>query len=55
MAKTIVVKIGGAVFDSRDTTIEDVVSLQGRGESLVLVHGGGSLITEWLARQGTAT
>lgn len=55
MAKTIVVKIGGAVFDSRDTTIEDVVSLQKRGESLVLVHGGGSLITEWLTRQGTAT
>ena len=53
--KIIVVKIGGAVFDSRDTTIEDVVSLQKRGKSLVLVHGGGSLITEWLTRQGIST
>ena len=49
------VKIGGAVFDSRDTTIEDVVSLQQRGKSLVVVHGGGSLITEWLSRQGIST
>jgi len=47
-----VVKIGGAVFDSRDTTIEDVVSLQRQGKSLVVVHGGGNLVTEWLARQG---
>ena len=49
------VKIGGAVFDSRDTTVEDVVSLQKQGKSLVLVHGGGSLITEWLSRQGLST
>ena len=55
MKKVIVVKIGGAVFDSRDTTIEDVVSLQKQGKSLIIVHGGGNLITEWLARQGIPT
>ena len=55
MDKAIVVKIGGAVFDSRDTTIEDVVSLQEQGKSLVVVHGGGNLITESLARQGVPT
>jgi len=53
--KAIVVKIGGAVFDSRDTTIEDVVSLQKQGKPLIIVHGGGNLITEWLTRQGVPT
>ena len=50
--KVIVVKIGGATFGSHDTTIEDIVELQQRGKSLVMVHGGGKLITDWLARQG---
>ncbi|MFC1995210.1 acetylglutamate kinase [Chloroflexota bacterium] len=49
------IKIGGAVFDSRDTTIEDAVTLQRQGKILVIVHGGGSLITEWLARQEIPT
>ena len=55
MNKVIVIKIGGAVFDSGDTTIEDVVALQKQGKSLVIVHGGGGLVTEWLARQGITT
>ena len=52
MDKVIVVKIGGAVFDSRDTTVEDIVYLQKQGKSLVVVHGGGNLVNEWLSRQG---
>ena len=55
MDKVIVVKLGGATLGSHDTTIEDIVKLQKQGESLVLVHGGGKLITEWLAKQGTST
>jgi acetylglutamate kinase len=55
MRNIIVVKIGGSTFDSRDTTVEDLVSLQKQGRSLVVVHGGGSLVTEWLARQGIFT
>ena len=55
MKNVIVVKIGGSAFDSRDTTIEDLVSLQKQGKSLVVVHGGGSLITEWLMRLGMST
>jgi len=51
--KPIVVKIGGATLGSDDTTIADIVALQRQGESLVVVHGGGKLITEFLARQGT--
>ena len=46
--KVIVVKLGGATFGSHDTTIEDIVYLQQKGKSLVVVHGGGKLITEWL-------
>ncbi len=55
MNKVIVIKIGGAVFDSGDTTIEDAVALQQQGKSLIIVHGGGGLVTEWLARQGITT
>lgn len=40
---------------SRDTAIEDLVALQEQGKSLVVVHGGGNEVTEWLKRQGVAT
>ena len=49
------VKIGGAVFDSRDTTIDDVVHLQQQGKCLVVIHGGASMVTKWLSRQGIST
>ncbi len=55
MKDIIVVKIGGSIFDNRDTTIEDLVSLQKQGESLVVVHGGASVVTEWLMRLGVST
>jgi acetylglutamate kinase len=53
--KVIVVKLGGASLGNHDTTIEDIVHLQQRGKPLVVVHGGGKLITEWLARQGISS
>jgi len=40
---------------SRDTTIEDLVALQKQGKSMVVVHGGGNKVTEWLNRQGVTT
>ena len=49
--RVIVIKIGGATLGSNDTTIEDIVYLQQQGKLLVVVHGGGKLITEWLAKQ----
>jgi acetylglutamate kinase len=55
MKNTTVIKIGGSTFGSSDTTIEDIVALQKQGESLVVVHGGGSAVTDWLKRQGVAT
>lgn len=55
MAEVIVVKIGGATLGSQDTTIEDIVTLQQRGKLLVVVHGGGKVVTEWLTKQGIST
>ncbi len=55
MKNTTVIKIGGKSLDSGDTTIEDIVTLQQRGESLAIVHGGGSTVTEWLKKQGIDT
>jgi len=53
--KVIVVKLGGATLGSHDTTIEDIVKLQQQGKSLVVVHGGGKLITDWLTKQGVSS
>lgn len=55
MDKFIVVKLGGATLGNHDTAIEDIVELQQQGKSLVVVHGGAKIVTEWLERQGTAT
>ena len=49
---TIVVKIGGSTLGDHDTTLEDLVTLQRQGNFPVVVHGGGRLITDWMARQG---
>ncbi len=51
MNNPIVIKIGGSTLGSHDTTIEDVVTLQKRGKRLIVVHGGGRIITEWLYKQ----
>lgn len=55
MGNTVVIKIGGVTLDSGDTTIEDIVILQQRGIPLVVVHGGGNTVTDWLKRQGVTT
>ena len=55
LEKVIVIKLGGATLGNHDTIIEDAVKLQRQGRALVIVHGGARIVTEWLARQGTAT
>ncbi|MFQ5874908.1 MAG: acetylglutamate kinase, partial [Dehalococcoidia bacterium] len=45
--KPIVAKIGGGVLGEGDTLFADLVSLQRDGVQVVLVHGGGSLISLW--------
>ena len=53
--KVIVVKIGGSTLGNHDTTLEDLVELQKQGKSLVVVHGGAKVTSEWLARLGIPT
>jgi acetylglutamate kinase len=48
MSDILVAKIGGSTLGAHDTTLQDVVALQRRGLSPVVVHGGGALISEWL-------
>src|SRR5947209_12164904 len=49
--KIVVAKIGGSTLGSHDTALADVVELQRRELRPILVHGGGALVSEWLARQ----
>ena len=49
---TIVVKIGGSTLGSHDTTLHDLVTLQRQGLNSVVVHGGGKIISDWMAKQG---
>jgi acetylglutamate kinase len=51
----IVVKIGGSTLGNHDTTLEDLVGLQKQAKSLVVVHGGAKVTSEWLARLGIPT
>lgn len=47
-ASATVIKIGGSTLGAEDTTLEDVAALQRAGERVVVVHGGGAMITDWL-------
>ncbi len=51
----IVVKIGGSTLGEGDSTIDDVVQLWQSGMRLVVVHGGGKTISDWVAKQGVRT
>lgn len=50
--KIVVVKIGGSTLGSQDTSLADVVALTGQGIQPVVVHGGGSTITQWMDKMG---
>jgi len=54
VGKTIVVKVGGSVGDE-GTVLDDVIWLKRLGINPVLVHGGGSQISERLGRLGVET
>lgn len=55
MAGTIVIKLGGSTLGSHDTTLDDLVALQKKGVSTVLIHGGANVVTEWLRRMNIPT
>ena len=50
----IAVKIGGSTLGSHDTSLRDLVALQEEGQQVVVVHGGGNVISQWMQRQGLA-
>ena len=50
----IVVKIGGSTLGSHDTSLKDLVRLQQEGREVVVVHGGGNVISQWMQRHGLA-
>ncbi len=54
-SRILVVKIGGSTLGSHDTTLKDLVALQGQGWRTVVVHGGGAAISEWLKLHDTPT
>ena len=51
----IVVKVGGSTLGQHDTALEDIAALQAAGQTLVVVHGGGSTATEWLKVHGVTS
>ena len=48
----LIVKIGGSTLGSHDTSLRDLVTLQQEGAAVVVVHGGGNVISQWMQRQG---
>ena len=50
-----VIKIGGSTLGSHDTSLDDMAALHAEGERIVVVHGGGTIISEWLDRHGVET
>jgi acetylglutamate kinase len=48
--RTLVIKIGGSTLGSDDTTLVDAWTLKRLGIDVVIVHGGGAAITDWLKR-----
>jgi acetylglutamate kinase len=52
LSKTIVVKVGGSTWESRDAALDDIVSLQRERHRVIVVHGGGEMITRWLSFHG---
>ena len=50
--RTIVIKIGGSTLGEGDSTVPDIVELWNQGVRPIVVHGGGKVISDWVARLG---
>lgn len=48
----VVVKVGGSTLGEGDSTTPDLVSLRKQGYRVVVVHGGGKIISDWAKLQG---
>jgi len=54
-SEMLVIKIGGSTLGNHDTTLADMAELHRRGEAIIVVHGGGALISDWLKRLDVPT
>jgi acetylglutamate kinase len=52
VGKTVVVKMGGSALSSEHTVLQDIIWLKNLQVNVVLVHGGGEDISNWLKRIG---
>jgi len=48
----LVIKIGGSTLGAEDTTLDDLIALQREGLPILVVHGGGPAVTQWMDRLG---
>ena len=46
----IVVKLGGSTLGAHDTSLSDCAALHHEGRRVVIVHGGGATVSDWLRR-----
>ena len=54
MSDVLVVKLGGTTFDEQRDVLAEIAEI-GRQRPVVVVHGGGRRLTEWLARLGVGS
>lgn len=47
-----VLKIGGSTLGETDSTFKDIISLHQKGWKIIIVHGGGKEISNWINKQG---
>jgi acetylglutamate kinase len=55
VSELVVAKIGGSTLGRHDTTLDDIAELWRREVPIVVVHGGGAVINEWLERLAVPT
>jgi acetylglutamate kinase len=51
----VVIKLGGSTLGNHDTSLQDIVQLQQKGQPVVVVHGGGKTVTDWLEKMGVSS
>lgn len=47
-----VIKLGGSTLGAHDTSLRDIAEAHKHGARIAVVHGGGSAVSDWLARSG---
>lgn len=51
-SSSILIKIGGSTLGTQDTSFSDIASLHKNGNPLIVVHGGGPILTDWMNKIG---